>query len=99
MKIRRLGVAQHFADKVHWVLDLVISIQLRPLDDDSCTDHITHSRYVKLQVLIGFQGYQSRWGDQILLQILEGLLCLLSPLELVLFLGELKEWESLDVES
>jgi hypothetical protein len=43
MKILRLGVAQHFADKVHWVLDLAIGIRLPPLDDDSCTDHITHS--------------------------------------------------------
>jgi hypothetical protein len=34
-----------------------------------------------------------------LLQFFEGLLCLLSPLELVLFLEELKERESPDIES
>jgi hypothetical protein len=28
MKIPRLGVTQHFADKVYWVLDLAISIWL-----------------------------------------------------------------------
>jgi hypothetical protein len=48
---------------------------------------------------MGFWGYQSRWGNQILLQVFKGLLCLLSPLELVLFLKELKEWESPDAES
>jgi hypothetical protein len=48
---------------------------------------------------VGFRGYQSRWGDQIFLQVFEGLLCLLRPLELVLFLEELKEWESPDAES
>jgi hypothetical protein len=91
MKIPRLGVAQHFADKVYWVLDLAIGIQLLPLDDDSYTNHITRNRYVKLQVRVGFQAYKSRWGGQILFQVVEGLLCLLSLLELVLFFEELKE--------
>jgi hypothetical protein len=68
-------------------------------DDNSCIDHITCSWYVKLQVFMGFRGYQSRWGSQILLQVFESLLCLLSPLELVLFLEELKEWEFHDTES
>jgi hypothetical protein len=36
---------------------------------------------------MGFQGHQVVWGSQILLQVLE---CLLYPLELVLFLEELK---------
>jgi hypothetical protein len=48
---------------------------------------------------MGFWGYQSGWGCQILLQVFEGLLCLLSPLELDLFLEELKERESPDAES
>jgi hypothetical protein len=48
---------------------------------------------------MGFWGYQSGWGSQILLQVFESLLCLLSPLELVLFHEELKERESLDTES
>jgi hypothetical protein len=48
---------------------------------------------------MGFWGYQSGWGSQIILQVFEGLLGLLSPLELVLFLEELKERESPDVES
>jgi hypothetical protein len=47
----------------------------------------------------GVPGLQSGWGCQILFQFLEGLLCLLSPLELVLFLEDLKERESPDVES
>jgi hypothetical protein len=47
---------------------------------------------------MGFWGYQSRWGSQIFLQGFEGLLCLQSPLELVMFLEELKEWESPDAE-
>jgi hypothetical protein len=38
-------------------------------------------------------------GCYILLQFFEGLLCLLSPLELVLFLEELNEWEFPNVES
>jgi hypothetical protein len=99
MKIPRLGVTQCFAEKIHWVLDLLIGIRLPPLEHDSSIDHITHSRYVKLQVFMGFRGYQSKWGNQILLQVFEGLLCLLSPLELFLFLEELKEWESPDIES
>jgi hypothetical protein len=48
---------------------------------------------------MGFQGYQCRRGNQIPLLVSEGLLCLLGPLELVLFLEELKEWESPDAES
>jgi hypothetical protein len=48
---------------------------------------------------MGFQGYQSGWGCQILLQFFEGLLCLLSPLEPFLFLEELKERESPNAES
>jgi hypothetical protein len=48
---------------------------------------------------MGFQAYQSRWGSQILLQVFEGLLCLLRPLELVMILEELKKWESPDAES
>jgi hypothetical protein len=48
---------------------------------------------------MGFRGYQSRWGDQIFLQVFKGLLCFLSPLELAMFLEELKEWESPDAES
>jgi hypothetical protein len=43
---------------------------------------------------MGFRGYQSGWGCQILLQVFKGLKCHLSPLELVLFLDELKECES-----
>jgi hypothetical protein len=99
MKILRHGVAQHFVDKVNWVLDLAIGIQLPPLDDDSCTDDITRSRYLKMQVFMGFRDYQGGWGNQILLQVFEGPLCLLSPLELVLFLEELTEWQSPDAES
>jgi hypothetical protein len=48
---------------------------------------------------MGFQGYQSGRGSQIPLQVFEGLLCLLSPLELVLFLEELKERVSPNTES
>jgi hypothetical protein len=44
-------------------------------------------------------GYKSGWGCQILLQFFEGLLCLLSPLELVVFPEELKERESPDAKS
>jgi hypothetical protein len=40
-----------------------------------------------------FWGYQCRWGNQIPLQVFKGFLCLLSPLELALFLEKLKEWE------
>jgi hypothetical protein len=35
----------------------------------------------------------------ILIQVFQGLLCLLSALELVMFLEELKEWESPNAES
>jgi hypothetical protein len=52
-----------------------------------------------LQVFVGFRGYQSEWGSQILLQVFERLLCLLSPLELVLFLEEPKKRESPNTES
>jgi hypothetical protein len=99
VKIPSLGVSQHFANEINWVLDLVIGIWLPSLDDNSCTNQITCSRYVKLQVFVGFWGYQGRWVAQILLQVFKGLLCLLSPLELMLFLEELKEWLSPDAES
>jgi hypothetical protein len=54
VKIPSLGVTQHFADQINWVLDLVIGIRLPPLNDNSCTNHITCRRYVKLHVLWGF---------------------------------------------
>jgi hypothetical protein len=70
-----------------------------PFDDDNCTNHIACSRYVELKVFMGFRSYQSGWGCQILLQVFESLLCLLSPLELILFLEELKERVSPNAES
>jgi hypothetical protein len=70
-----------------------------PFDDNSYTNHIACSRYVELQIFVGFRGYQSVWGCQIHLQVFEGLLRVLSPLKLVLFLEELKERESPDAES
>jgi hypothetical protein len=48
---------------------------------------------------MGFRGYQTRWGDEIFLQAFEGFLCLLGLLDLVMFLEELKKWESPDAES
>jgi hypothetical protein len=48
---------------------------------------------------MGLHGYQGGWGSQILLQVFKGLLCLRSPLELVLFFEEFKERESPDAES
>jgi hypothetical protein len=77
----------------------MVGIWLPPFDDDSCTDHIACSRYVKLQIFVGFRGYQSGWGSQILLQVFKSLLGLLSPLEVVMFLEELKERDSPDTES
>jgi hypothetical protein len=91
MKILSFGVTKHCADEVLWVLDFTVGIRLPPFDDNSCTDHIAYSRYVKLQVFMGFWGYQSGWGSQILLEAFKSLLGLLSPLELVLFLEELEE--------
>jgi hypothetical protein len=40
------GVTRHFADGVDWILDLVVSVRLSPLDDDSCTNHIACSGFV-----------------------------------------------------
>jgi hypothetical protein len=47
----------------------------------------------------GFGATRVGGGSKILLQVLKVLLCLLSPLKLVLFLEELKERESPDAES
>jgi hypothetical protein len=99
MKIPSFGVTHHSIDKVERILDLAIIVRLPPFYDDSHTNHIACRRYVKVQVFVGFRGYQSGWGSQVLLQVFKCLLCLLSPLELVLLLEELKEWESLDAKS
>jgi hypothetical protein len=99
VKILSFGGAQHFADEVNLILDLAVGVRLPLFDDNSCTNHITCSRYMELQVFMGFRSYQSRWDCQVLLQVFKGLLCLLSPLELVLFLEELKERESPDGET
>jgi hypothetical protein len=99
MKIPSFGVTLHLADEVDQILDFMVSVRLPPFDDDSCTDHIACSRYVEMQVFVGLQGYQSGWGSQILLQVFKGLLGLLSPLKLVMFLKELKERESPNAES
>jgi hypothetical protein len=85
VEIPSLQVTQHFADKVNQVLDLAGSSPLPPLDDDYCTSHIACSRYVKLQVFMGFWGNQSEWGSQVPLKVLESLLFFIGPLELVLF--------------
>jgi hypothetical protein len=79
-------------------LDLTVSVQVPSFDDDSCTNHIACSRYVELHVFVGFRGYQSGWCSQVL-QVFECLVGPLSPLELILFLEELKERESPDAES
>jgi hypothetical protein len=99
VKILTFGVAQHFTDEVNWILVLAVGVRLTPFDNNNCTNHITCRRYVELQVFMGFQSYQSRWGCQVFLPVFEGLLCFLSPLELVLFLEKLKERESPDAES
>jgi hypothetical protein len=39
------------------------------------------------------------WGGQILLEVFEGLLCLLGPLELFLFFEGLKKCKSPDAQS
>jgi hypothetical protein len=43
MKIPSLGITQHFANEVDWVLDLTISVHLPSFDDDGHTDHVAHS--------------------------------------------------------
>jgi hypothetical protein len=85
VKIPSLGITQHFADEIGWVLDLAVGIRLPSFNDDCHTNHAAYNRYVELQVFMGFQGHQGGWSSQILLQVFEGLLCLLSPLELVMF--------------
>jgi hypothetical protein len=99
MKIPSLGITQYFMDEIDWVLDLTIGVRLPSFDDDCHTNHIACSRYVKLQVFMGFRGHEGGWGSQILLQVFEGLLCLLSPLELVLFSEELKKRQPPDAKS
>jgi hypothetical protein len=91
MKVPSLGITQHFTDEVNRVLDLVISVLLLSFHDDCHTNHIACSQYIKMQVFVGFWGHQGGWGSQILLQVFEALLCLLSPLELVLILRSLKK--------
>jgi hypothetical protein len=91
MKISSLGITHHLADEIDRVLDLAVGIQLPLFDNDCHTNHVACSRYVKLQILVGFRGHQGGWSSQILLQIIEDLLCLLGPLELVLFLRSLKK--------
>jgi hypothetical protein len=77
----------------------VVGIRLPSFDNNCRTDHIAGSRYVNLQVFVGFRGHQGGRSSQILLQIFEGLLCLIGPLELVLFLNDFEERELLDAES
>jgi hypothetical protein len=91
VKIPNLGIDQYFADEIDWVLDLAVGIRLPSSDDDCRTNHVACGRYVKLQVFLGFQGHQSGWSFQILLQVFEGLLCLINTLELVLFFEEFEE--------
>jgi hypothetical protein len=55
MKVPSLGVTQQFTDEVDWILDLTISVRLPTFYDDSHTNHIACSRYVKLQVFMGFR--------------------------------------------
>jgi hypothetical protein len=99
VKILSLGVTQYFTNEVDMVLNLAVGLRLPPCNDDRCTNHIACSQYVELQVFVGFQGYQSGQGCQIFLQVFKDLLCFLSPLELVMFLEELREWESPDAET
>jgi hypothetical protein len=52
-----------------------------------------------MQGFVGFRGHQGGLGSQILLEVFEGLLCFLGPLELVLLLKELEKWEPPNTES
>jgi hypothetical protein len=85
VKILSLGITQHFIDEIDRVLDLADGIRLPSFEDDCRTNHVACSQYIKLQVFKGFRGHQGGWSSQILLQVFRGLLCLLSPLEHVLF--------------
>jgi hypothetical protein len=57
MKVPSLGITQHYAGEVDRVLDLAIGIRLPLFDDDCHTNHVACSRYVKLQVFVGFRGH------------------------------------------
>jgi hypothetical protein len=48
---------------------------------------------------MAFWNHQGGWSSQNLLQVFEGLLCVLGSLELVLFFEEFEEMEPPDVES
>jgi hypothetical protein len=91
VKILSLGITQHFTDEIDRVLDLAIGIRLPSFDDDRHTNHVACSRYVKLQVFVGFRGHPGGWGSQILFEVFEGLLCFVGPLELVMLLKELEK--------
>jgi hypothetical protein len=77
----------------------VVGTRLPSFNNDHHTNHIACSLYVKLQGFVGFQCHQGGWGSQVLLEFLKRLLCLLGPLELVLFLEEFEEREPPDAES
>jgi hypothetical protein len=57
MKILIFGAAQHFADEVDWILNLLVGIRLPPFNYDSCIDHVTCSRDIELQVFMAFRGH------------------------------------------
>jgi hypothetical protein len=61
VKISSPRITQHFTNEIDQILDLVIGIRLPTFDDDCHTDHVACSRYVKLQVFMGFQGHQGMW--------------------------------------
>jgi hypothetical protein len=52
VKIPSLGITQHFADEIDWVLDLAVGIRLPSFEDDYRTNHVACSQYVKLQVFM-----------------------------------------------
>jgi hypothetical protein len=54
VEIPSLSVTQDFADEIDQVLDLAVGTRLPSFDDNHCTNHVACSRYLKLQVFVGF---------------------------------------------
>jgi hypothetical protein len=40
VKVLSFRVTQYFADEINQILDLAVSVQLLPFDDDHHTDHV-----------------------------------------------------------
>jgi hypothetical protein len=86
-----LRFREDFADEVNWSLHPEYMAFLLAFHHDCCADDVSSRSDVEEHILAWLGSHQDVWLLQMVLEILQRLVCLLGPLELVVELEQFEE--------